>query len=204
MGTRGLLGFVADGQLKAAYNHFDSYPAGLGSDVLAFVRQIVVTDGAVDIAAQRVRDLRVVTDETPVTDSDIEALKPWTNTRVGIGAGGRPSWYQLLRETQGDPGAILSSGHLEDGSDFALSSLHCEWGYVIDFDTRTLEVYRGFQQKPPTAGRWVGQADEEGMAEGRARLGQVYYPINRVAAFAFDALPELDAFVAQVSHDGDE
>ena len=34
MGTRGAIGFRLDGVDKVAYNHFDSYPSGLGADVL--------------------------------------------------------------------------------------------------------------------------------------------------------------------------
>lgn len=38
MGTRGFVGFVIDGQEKIGYNHFDSYPDGLGVDVLSWLR----------------------------------------------------------------------------------------------------------------------------------------------------------------------
>jgi hypothetical protein len=37
MGTRGLIGFVIKGRRRATYNHFDSYPEGLGFDVLRFI-----------------------------------------------------------------------------------------------------------------------------------------------------------------------
>jgi hypothetical protein len=201
MGTRGLIGFAVGGEVKLAYNHWDSYPDGLGVKVLSFVRQLV-KDGAVDDAAQRVRDLKVVTDETPVTPADVQALKRWANTTVGGPTEtGAPSWYQLLRETQGDPDAILTAGYLEDSSEFALDSLFCEWGYVINFDDKVLEVYRGFQQKPPTAGRWAGQEDPEAKAQREqqlARLGSGYYPINEIARFGFDELPTVEAFVVHV------
>lgn len=38
MGTRGIMGFVVDGQEKLTYNHYDSYPDGLGLDVLRWLR----------------------------------------------------------------------------------------------------------------------------------------------------------------------
>ena len=34
MGTRGMNGFISQGETKAAYNHFDSYPTGLGGTFL--------------------------------------------------------------------------------------------------------------------------------------------------------------------------
>lgn len=196
MGTRGFIGFVAGGQEKIAYNHFDSYPDGLGLKVLGFVRQLV-KDQAVDSAAERARQLRVVTDDTPITPEDIKALEGWTNTGVGgrmtpDGIDRSLNWYQLLRETQGDPDAILTAGYLEDGSDFPLDSLSAEWGYVIDFDERVLEVYRGFQTTPATAGRWAGRVQMSDLAQPP---DADYYPVQQLVIFEFDALPDDRSFV---------
>ena len=37
MGTRGILGFIARGFRKGTYNHFDSYPSGLGDAIIKFI-----------------------------------------------------------------------------------------------------------------------------------------------------------------------
>ena len=37
MGTRGLVGFISKGVRKGTYNHFDSYPSGLGDDIIKFI-----------------------------------------------------------------------------------------------------------------------------------------------------------------------
>lgn len=37
MGTGGLIGFIIKGKARGTYNHFDSYPRGLGKDVLDFI-----------------------------------------------------------------------------------------------------------------------------------------------------------------------
>lgn len=37
MGTRGLLGLIIQAKRHAAYNHFDSYPAGLGQEIVDFI-----------------------------------------------------------------------------------------------------------------------------------------------------------------------
>lgn len=39
MGTRGLYGFRKNGVDKTTYNHFDSYPDGLGADVVNFIKK---------------------------------------------------------------------------------------------------------------------------------------------------------------------
>ena len=33
MGTRGFVGVKVDNTIKGSYNHFDSYPDGLGQDI---------------------------------------------------------------------------------------------------------------------------------------------------------------------------
>lgn len=37
MGTRGLLGLIVQGKRHAAYNHWDSYPSGLGAKIVEFI-----------------------------------------------------------------------------------------------------------------------------------------------------------------------
>lgn len=44
MTTRGCFGFHRDGVDKLTYNHSDSYPEGLGADIVEFVRQTSVEE----------------------------------------------------------------------------------------------------------------------------------------------------------------
>lgn len=44
MGTRGIYGFRFSGTDKLTYSHFDSYPEGLGSEVVEFIRDSSVAD----------------------------------------------------------------------------------------------------------------------------------------------------------------
>src|SRR5690242_2104256 len=108
MGTRGFITFVIDGEEKTAYNHFDSYPGGLGIDVLAWLRGVHLPH-----VREQVEALRVVEPDSEPSDEDIRALKRYYNGNVG-GPTDRPTWYQLLRETQGHPAAMLSAGVIED------------------------------------------------------------------------------------------
>ena len=42
MGTRGLWAIRKGGKDKAAYNHWDSYPDGLGDEVISFIKRMGV------------------------------------------------------------------------------------------------------------------------------------------------------------------
>lgn len=192
MSTRGFLGFVIDGQEKIAYNHFDSYPGGLGVDVLSFLR--IAASESTEQIAERVRALRVVDSDSEPTDEDIERLAPFTNTNVGERCE-RPDWYQLLRETQGKPGAILQAGFIEDATRFPLDSLFAEYGYMVDLDRGVFEAYVGFQEAGHSKGRFADrEPDPNNVANG-------YYPCALVAEWKLDALPTDDELVAAFEGD---
>jgi hypothetical protein len=55
MGTRGTWGFVLDDREKLTYNHFDSYPDGLGADLLNWLRDSLFCEWAyvIDLDNQR-------------------------------------------------------------------------------------------------------------------------------------------------------
>ena len=132
MGTRGLMAFVADGETKAGYVHFDSYPSGLGADVLEWLREAL--NEQTGKALTQVRALKVVNDETEPTAEQIEALKRYANTNVSTKQ--LDEWYVLLRETQGDPAKTLEAGYMEGVTKIEPYRLGCghEYLYVVDFD----------------------------------------------------------------------
>ena len=191
MSTRGFIGFVADGTEKIAYNHCDSYPSGLGVDVLTWLRDTLTTHGAVMI--EQVKNLRVVDGEAEPTDAEIEQFRNTTNRSVG-GRSDRPTWYQLLRNTQGNPAAILAAGAIEDASHFPGDSLFAEYGYVVDTDARQFEAYAGFQGSPHSKGRFAG----------RAPASNGYHPVALAASWSFDALPTDHAFLVALGETDEE
>lgn len=198
MGTRGFVGFAVDGVEKIAYNHWDSYPEGLGATVLDYLRAMV-GEGNEGLQRELAKALSVVPDRGP-TDGEREALAQFRDDSVGGPiTEPRQEWYKLLRGTQGEPGAILHAGYYEDAGDFPRDSLFCEWGYLVDFDNRVLEVYEGFRQSPPTEGRWVGAKP----LKDNTSIGGQYHPVQRVAVFAFDELPTTDEFCKALG-EGDE
>lgn len=198
MGTRGFIGFVAEEREVITYNHFDSYPEGVGCTVLAWARSLADFPGTIAVAQAQVAAMEAVADEAPPTDEQLEALAPYVNLSVD-GAPGHVTWYQALRETQGNPRAILDAGFYEDAGKFPLDSLFCEWGYLLDFDTLTLEVYRGFQEAPHDQGRF---ADRDSV--GLNYIGGPYYPVKLIASWPLNELPSPEEFCGLDASEDDE
>jgi hypothetical protein len=184
MSTRGFLTFVADGVEKTTYNHCDSYPSALGVDVLSWARK-----ADLNAATTAIRNLRVVAPDSSPTLDDIERLRPYA--RPDVASRSLDDWYVLLRETQGDPAAMLAAGVILDASDFPADSLFAEYGYVVDVDAGTFEVYRGFQHEPHDKGRFAGREPKTGAAG-------TYYPVAMLASFPLASLPSDDDFMATV------
>lgn len=199
MGTRGFVGFVADGKETITYNHWDSYPEGVGKDVLHFARQCEGTNFF--RIKEAAANLKHVSDDVPPTRDQVAELVNYANLDVSTG-NVDAEWYVLLRETHGKPDAILKCGYAEHAPEWPLDSLFCEWGYLLDFDRMTLEVYQGFQTSPPTEGRWANQ-ERDNNELGRA-TGNRYYAVQKVAEFRFDDLPTDEEFVAKLERDEDE
>lgn len=127
MSTNGTFGFVIDGEMKLAYNHCDSYPGGLGLDIRDWLVRSLATRP--DVLPHQARALRVVDEDSEPTDEDVARLSRYCDPTVG-GPSDRPTWYQLLRRTQGDPDAILAAGVIKDGSIY----VGIEYTYLVDFD----------------------------------------------------------------------
>lgn len=200
MGTRGALGFVADGTEKITYNHNDSYPGGLGTDVLGWLR-----NQDPDFLRMQVKALQVVDPDSTPTPEQIKKLRRYAVTDVSTG--NLEEWYVLLRHTQGDPAAILDAGYLIDGGEFPADSLYCEYAYVVDTDKGVFEAYRGFQREPHTDGRFAGRPLDEAEQARRIRaLGSTYtyYPVRLVASWELTELPEPEAFLAAFNGEDDE
>ena len=183
MGTRGFIGFVVDGTEKIAYNHFDSYPSGLGEVVRSWL-----SSADVDATRDLARALRVVDPQSSPTSEDVEALRELTDLNVGRRS--VDDWHVLLRHTQGKPGLMLKAGVIEDAKEFPADSLFAEWGYVVDFDTDVFEAYKGFQTAPHAGGRFAGRASEPDSPG--------YYPVRLVASWPLAELPTAAEFIARL------
>lgn len=186
MGTRGLTGFICDSKWLATYNHWDSYPEGLGMQVLNFCKSIINWD---DVKEQ-VRGVDLVKEGSKPTRNQKKMYEDYSNT--GVSEGSLNDWYCLLRELQGV--GILKAiadnrvWHMIDSHNFIQDSLFCEWAYIIDLDEMKLRVYKGFQNEPYPEN--VLPADVPFDYKDESCSGTVYYPCKQLHAYSLKRLPK--------------
>jgi hypothetical protein len=195
MGTRGVVGFRMNNKDYITFNHWDSYPAGLGEDVMDFIREYK--------------------DKLLVLESKVEALTLVDDSE--------DNWmrYQHRRPMENFAGStltqkdvdgydlhtILEVGVMMDNTAFANDSLFCEWGWIINLDTRTLEVYRGFQKEARGKGRFNKWKRKPKNWKPKYEGENYYFPISLVAEIPFDKLPDkgkLEEYVESILHENEE
>jgi hypothetical protein len=130
MGTPGHMTFIAGGERKETYCHWDGYPSGLGNDILQWLRPLAVDTPALRAAAAQASALRLVDDGEKPTPQDRERYAAYFQN---LGHG--DDWYEALRSLQGDPAATLAAGIAVNGEheDYA-------YRYEVDFDAEMFRV----------------------------------------------------------------
>ena len=82
---------------------------------------------------------------------------------------------------------------LTDSLNFANDSLSCRWGYVIDLDKNTFEVYEGANKTPlDETERFYTMQDKLKPID---ILDTTYYPVKYVVGFDLDDLPTEEEFL---------
>lgn len=168
MGTRGAYGFRVGGKDKVTYNHFDSYPTGLGVKIIDYLR-----DHSPEELRAVADRLTLVDEGSPAPPELVERYKGYADGRVSSGKS--TEWYVLLRETQGEPEVWHADPpveHMIDSHEFLGDSLFCEWAYIVNLDDGFLEVYKGFINGPAGCGTGFGPGRYIGTlsADGRAQV----------------------------------
>ena len=159
MSTRGAYGFKRDNQYKVTYNHFDSYPTGLGIDIFKFVR-----DTSIEEMNKVFDSIVLVTNEKRPTKAQIEECKVYMD--VDVSEQVADDWYCLLYNSRGNlyvyldkptqiytgydkhwnkltkkvPGGLK---YMLDGHKFLGDTVFCEWSYVINLTNNTVEISGG-------------------------------------------------------------
>jgi len=141
MGTRGLWGFHYKKKDKLTYNHYDSYPTGLGQIIKEFISSHSIKE-----LEKMATKIKLVEGDSVPTPTQIKECKKFAN--LSVGSQNIADWYCLLRETQGIPNAYVTKlQYMIDGKYFIKDSLFCEYAYIINLDTKQLEIYLGFQNR---------------------------------------------------------
>lgn len=142
MGTRGYIGIKKDNVLKGMYNHFDSYPTGLGISVIEDINKIK-KENRIKVLNETFDYIQLVNDDIEPTDQIIKECETAGVVNLGVSNQDLKDWYCLLRETQMNFSIYLNKKipYMLDGNDFLKDELFCEWAYIIDLDENLLKVY---------------------------------------------------------------
>jgi hypothetical protein len=204
MGTRHLITICIDGKYPIAqYGQFDGYPERAGVNILNHLRTTSLYDikaGALAAVPHTKETLRQV-----YIDLGIDPDSEWISIEDGRKVNeAHPQLDRCMSANiikfVADNGGSAPFPVLLD-LDFAQDSLFCEWAYVIDFDTNTFEVYKGFNHEPLTEGERFYKSNSDGQ---ESCSGNKYYPVKLVASFDLMNLPTNDSFVKMFTEDDDE
>lgn len=156
MGTRGAFGFRINNEDKVTYNNFDSYPGGLGDEVVTFIK-----NNAISVLEAAANNIKLVPAKSMPTGEQIEKYKHYADTDVSTGS--LYEWYVLLRNVQGNLQAYVDDlDYMIDKREFLKDSLFCEYAYIINLDTKKLEFYKGFNNKKlKNKGRYASIARDD-------------------------------------------
>ena len=178
MGTRGSIGVIYKKEYKGTYNHFDSYPSGLGIEVVDFCNMVTKENGW-DTFKENFSKIEFINDKKPPTPEQIEMYKEYADLNVSNQS--YEDWYCLLRNVQGaESFQEIYKGklfHLSDGSNFIKNSLFCEYAYIINLDDMKIEFYQGFQKESQKGNRFGETPDDE------------YYPCKLVTSCSLEYIP---------------
>lgn len=179
MGTRNLTCVFLDGMYKIAqYGQYDGGPSGEGVNVLKFLRKNNM------VAFQKqLRNVYFVSDEY-IEEKCNEVSKKGLD------------WTKYLPEFSRDTGSeilkLVRGGvtELRNNITFAGHSLMCEWAYVIDYDKKVFEVYRGFNKKQiKDTGRFLSRDFE------RQDYNKEYHPIVLFKSYSAYDMPSDSQFL---------
>ena len=181
MSTRGMIGIRVNGTLMGTYNHSDSYPDGLGLDIVKFVQASFLTQEQIATFKANVKTLKVVnSQDAPDPDAIRYYLDRDPDPSLGM-TRAMTEYYSLLRQYQGVAGlSAIMTGELKhwiDGADFIEESLFCEYAYILDLDAEVMEFYVGFQA--------TGTMETRTAPNGRTYEAEKYDPCKLVGTLPF-------------------
>lgn len=136
MSTRGAFGFTKNGVNKITYNHFDSYPTGLGFDIIEFIMQNNIEK------MNKIFDkiTMVKYDDVPTVDQ-LKILEEYFGSKIDIRK--IKDMEDLISSNQYITDFQKGFPFMLDNESFMGDSLFCEYAYIINLDDNTLEVYYG-------------------------------------------------------------
>lgn len=141
MGTRGAFGFTKNGVNKITYNHFDSYPTGLGFDIIEFIMK-----NNIEKMNKIFNSITMVKHDDVPTVDQLKTLEEYFGSRIDIRK--VKDMEDLIGTNQYITDFQKGFPFMLDNENFMGDSLFCEYAYIINLDDNTLEVYYGFNMIP--------------------------------------------------------
>ncbi len=134
------MGFNKNGLLKGQYNHYDSYVEGLGKRIIEVINNIPKEE-RIQLLNQTYDRIELVGDAMQPTQAQIDYCVRNMLYDENVGNQSVNDWYCLLRNTQGNLQVYLNGcKYMYNGNDFLKDNVFCEYAYIINLDTKKLEI----------------------------------------------------------------
>jgi hypothetical protein len=127
MGTRGTITFIFNGKKIKVYNHWDSYPEGLGRKIVKELK-VLLESRLIEEIIERLNEIKIFNYGSVPTEEEIEKLQKYSD--VSVSNQDLNDVYCLLRKTQGSIQKILEAGYVvnHEGDE--------DYNYFVNFDSK--------------------------------------------------------------------
>jgi len=188
MGTRHLVCVYSNKRFQVAqYGQFDGYPSGAGLDVLNFLKKL--SDKEFKTFKKKLRNVRLHS-AAEFRDKNMYDDNP------------QPTASEVLDKVFASDKEL----HLVNHASFGGDSLFCEWAYVINIDTNTLDVYEGFvndlSESAPLFLKYKKPPKEQ--SQNAVHQIEDYYPVKLAASYGLESLPDVEDFVERFNEPEDK
>jgi hypothetical protein len=160
MGSRGTIQIRLKNKTITLYVHWDSYPTGLGNDLVNDIKLLFTTHSLEELVLL-LDNLKIVNYDMEPTDEDIKLLEHYTD--LSVSKQSTKDWYCLLRKCQGSLVKTIQSGYALDHNDNTE-----DYNYVLDFNDNAFYIaeYDNVFELDNIPEDWIEQLECEGDSSG--------------------------------------
>lgn len=181
MGTRNLTCVLSDGKIKLAqYCQWDGYPTGQGQTIAEFILN-VFDKRKFKKQLGKIRFLK--REETQALWEACGAEPGRDTVTMEVSDRFKKKHPQLSRDTGAEVLEYIQTtekpelcANMGNDINFAADSLMCEWVYVLNLDTNTLEIFKGFNKEKLKRGERFYSLQNKVKKEGP--YAKEYFPVK--------------------------